>query len=472
MADARTMLGDDSIVEKKLVARAGTLVLCHLDLYHRGSRALVDTAPWRPMFGIRNLVRCSDPDSPTWAAAHEQEPVEGAFAYTHASASKQKIWEEMYRYMRGEAHSQDRPDEATVDSPAQVKGDVLNTLEVLVPVVAEQIATIQSSSCETERLGVAYSMGSSGDASAVERLAQLMRDPRHEHIRRAACYGLTVGGAAAVAPMLELLADPAPLGVGELEKQAARQWMGADMSQHVKVQALHVLGQLTSQTAAARSAAVVNGIAAAISAAAAEIDGFGARAGITEAEIATLSEQFGGNNYVAQIAEYMYVVERRRTIAAGCEALGMVGHAVVVRCGGEMTSAALAVLLKCAQVLCEWICSPEPGVAYPSFMTRNTVQHNAGVALIRLCSLPTMTRGAVPKLHGARDAGAGQLMPSEEFGTEVLQGMVAEAMDRLKTQTVGHSEAHTKALRALTAVLEATPWPWDLLQELPFMVLQ
>ena len=111
-------------------------------------------------------------------------------------------------------------------------------------------------------------------------------------------------------------------------------------------------------------------------------------------------------------------------------------------------------------------------MAYPSFMTRNTVQHNAGVALIRLCSLPTMTRGAVPKLHGARDAGAGQLMPSEEFGTEVLQGMVAEAMDRLKTQTVGHSEAHTKALRALTAVLEATPWPWDLLQELPFMVLQ
>ena len=54
----------------------------------------------------------------------------------------------------------------------------------------------------------------------------------------------------------------------------------------------------------------------------------------------------------------------------------------------------------------------------------------------------------------------------------MLQGMVAEAMDRLKTQTVGRSEAHTKALRALTAVLEGASWPWDLPQELPFMVLQ
>jgi hypothetical protein len=35
--------------EVKLVVPAGSLVLCHQDLFHRGSRALVGEAPWRPM---------------------------------------------------------------------------------------------------------------------------------------------------------------------------------------------------------------------------------------------------------------------------------------------------------------------------------------------------------------------------------------------------------------------------------------
>ncbi len=478
MADARALLGDDSVAEKKLVARAGTLVLCHLDLFHRGSRALVETAPWRPMFAIRNLVRCSDPSSPTWDAGDEHEPIEGAFAYTHESASKQKLWEEMYRYMRGGA--QGVLDEVS-DVAATVKsgvnlgsnpdgggdgGDVEDNLEVLVPVVAEQISTIQRSDCEAERLGVAYSIGSSGDANAVGQLAKLLRDPRHEHIRRAASYGLTVGGSCAVAPMLQLLADPAPLGAEELQQQAARQWMGPDMSQHCKVQALHVLGQLTVQAAAACSVAVVDAIAATVTSAAEEIGGFGVRAGITDAEIAELDERLGGNNYVPEILNYMYVVERRRTIAAGCEALGQVGHASVVHGSGD----AEMVLARCAETVCQWICSPEPGVAFPAFMTRNTVQHNAGVALIRLCSQPTMVRGAVPKLHGARDAGGGELMPSDEFGTEVLQGMVAEAIDRLHAQLRAHG-APMKPQRRLLGLLEATAWPWDLPRELPFLLL-
>ena len=127
---------------------------------------------------------------------------------------------------------------------------------------------------------------------------------------------------------------------------------------------------------------------------------------------------------------------------------------------------------KCAEILCQWICSSEPGVAFPAFMTRNTVQHNAGVALIRLCSHPTMVRGAVPKLHGARDAGGGELMPSDEFGTEVLQGMVVEAIDRLNAQLRTHT-THTKPqlCRQLLGMLEATAWPWDLPQDLPFLVL-
>lgn len=67
--------------------------------------------------------------------------------------------------------------------------------------------------------------------------------------------------------------------------------------------------------------------------------------------------------------------------------------------------------------------------------------------------------------------GGGELMPSDEFGTEVLQGMVAEAIDRLQAQAAT-KDAPTMARQALLGVLEATAWPWDLPPELPFVVLE
>ena len=63
-------------------------------------------------------------------------------------------------------------------------------------------------------------------------------------------------------------------------------------------------------------------------------------------------------------------------------------------------------------------------------------------------------------------------MPSDEFGTcvEVLQGMVAEAIDRLNAQLRVHT-TYTKPLRQLLGMLEATAWPLDVPQDLPFLVL-
>ena len=78
------MLGVDDLQEYKLTVPANSLVLCHQDLFHRGTRALVETAPWRPMFGIRNLVRVSDPVAPTWAEDDADQPTVGAFAHTGA----------------------------------------------------------------------------------------------------------------------------------------------------------------------------------------------------------------------------------------------------------------------------------------------------------------------------------------------------------------------------------------------------
>ena len=97
------MLGVDDLQEYKLTVPANSLVLCHQDLFHRGTRALVETAPWRPMFGIRNLVRVSDPVAPTWAEDDADQPTVGAFAHTGAPRATQTIYEEMYSYMRGES---------------------------------------------------------------------------------------------------------------------------------------------------------------------------------------------------------------------------------------------------------------------------------------------------------------------------------------------------------------------------------
>ena len=57
--DVRTLLGDDSLEERKLICKAGTLILAHHDLIHRGSRRLPGV--WRPLFVLRNSVRVSEP---------------------------------------------------------------------------------------------------------------------------------------------------------------------------------------------------------------------------------------------------------------------------------------------------------------------------------------------------------------------------------------------------------------------------
>jgi len=295
-----------------------------------------------------------------------------------------------------------------------------------------------------------------GGSSAVRQLATLLRDEQ-EHIRRAAGYGLTVSGADGVAPLLELLADPAPLPAAAAALEQ-RGFLGPDMCQHCKVNALHVLGQLASQTAAARTEPVVAAIGAALQLAAEQIDAFAAN---ISAE--TLEELSGlvGNNYVADIAEYMYVVERRRTIAAGCEALGLIGS-------NALLADPPAAVLHCARILVGTISQPEPGVDFPAFMTINTVQHNAGTALVRLCSDPGLRRGAVPKRHGARDLGEAELMPSSEFGLEVLQGMVVEALDRLRLLAEGGGGG---GRRELLKQLEAVAWPWSLPAESPYLTL-
>jgi hypothetical protein len=151
------------------------------------------------------------------------------------------------------------------------------------------------------------------------------------------------------------------------------------MAQHGTVMALHCLGQLACSTHAVRTLAVVSASVGCMERAATDIEGYVAAA--APALLAELQPLIG-NNYHPDIGRYLHVTERRRTLAEGVVALGHIG-AVALREGEA------AVGLACLEGILPWAaCVDEPGVIFPSFMTRNSVQHNAGTALVRLCSDP------------------------------------------------------------------------------------
>ena len=76
--------------------------------------------------------------------------------------------------------------------------------------------------------------------------------------------------------------------------------------------------------------------------------------------------------YQHQVPLEFYVIERRRTIAEGCVALGLIGSRAVA--AKDATTAAAA-----RRLLCSVAAAPEPVVEWASFMTRASVTHNAAL---------------------------------------------------------------------------------------------
>jgi hypothetical protein len=64
VGNTRALLGDETLQEEFLTCAAGTLVIAHHHIVHRGSRR--SPGIWRPMHAIRNVVRAADPIAPTW----------------------------------------------------------------------------------------------------------------------------------------------------------------------------------------------------------------------------------------------------------------------------------------------------------------------------------------------------------------------------------------------------------------------
>jgi hypothetical protein len=67
-----------------------------------------------------------------------------------------------------------------------------------------------------------------------------------------------------------------------------------------------------------------------------------------------------------------HVIERRRTIAEGCVALGLIGSRAI-----HANDAATAVAA--TRTLCSIASEVEPGVQWAAFMTRASVTHNAAL---------------------------------------------------------------------------------------------
>ena len=133
-------------------------------------------------------------------------------------------------------------------------------------------------------------------------------------------------------------------------------------------------------TAAAPTAAIaasaVESLGVAMRRAAAEIIAITAAATPDELE---RQAPYLNNMYQGEEPLNFAVIERKRTIAEGCVALGLIGAHAVQR--GDTATAWGA-----CDLLLEVVVAPEPGMEFASFMTRRSVTHNGALGLVRLTS--------------------------------------------------------------------------------------
>ena len=168
-------------------------MLVHHDLFHRASRRLPDV--WRPLFVLRDAVRMVEPAGASWTPvgapsppADPPLPVEKARTPEVAALHRT-----MWRYLIGEGEERVnyRPDPLPAGS----------TLQDLVKKMTDE------SAADIDRVAAAYACGRTQTPTAIGALVDLLSH-RQESARRAASYGLTVGGSLAADAVIKLLKIP------------------------------------------------------------------------------------------------------------------------------------------------------------------------------------------------------------------------------------------------------------------------
>lgn len=166
---------DPHLQQEFVKVPAGSFVLLHYDIVHRGTRVRGKGQPTRYMFKFQ-FYRTIDP-------AAESLPLLPAPVLT--SDDRHTIHDEMHRFLGGISVS---------PGPSKPASELLVDLR---------------GSCETVRVVAGYSLGrlvrEGGSREALEGLASALQTGP-ESCRRASAFGLIAAGPQAVVPLLELLA--------------------------------------------------------------------------------------------------------------------------------------------------------------------------------------------------------------------------------------------------------------------------
>jgi len=161
---------------------AGTIVITHYDVLHRGTPRLPQSL-WRPMVKLK-AFRVSHPAMPTWAHVDD---IPRPFT---PGAEMHPVWERVWNWMCGSAAS----------SSGGYDGDDSDSLRLF------EIAS--SSSSDAERVGACYSLGAmarGGSKLALAKLGKLLVTTGRPQTQRAAMHGLASAGASAVPSLLAVV---------------------------------------------------------------------------------------------------------------------------------------------------------------------------------------------------------------------------------------------------------------------------
>ena len=104
----------------------------------------------------------------------------------------------------------------------------------------------------------------------------------------------------------------------------------------------------------------------------------------------------------------------------------------------------------------------DPGAAFRNFMYPTTVQTNAALALVRMCTVPGRSGAAIVSRPPGGPGGAQLDMDA------IVGGMTGEAVRRLHNALAGdllraaHSEAGRAARKAISDAIDGLEWPWEM----------
>ncbi len=452
--NAVELLGDKTLEEYKVCVPAGSVVICHIDLFHRASRKTVE-ADWRPMFAVRSVARVSDPSGPTarlWRQKHLTD--DDPFAHVIGAPPEHKaVWQEMFDYMCGHPHAPQTYN-ASDETVIRLERKVLHSNGEMIRLGAAYELGRLVAACgygghtfddyETDQIQALHTA-----TVALRALQRLLVDPS-EGTRRAAAYGLTAAGSAALPWLNSTLRSPVALNSVPSDPQP-----NVDTKQGIIVQIVHAVAHCATRGAqpiksAELVADTVSAVCEAVHRAAAEIEFLTAAA--TPDELME-QEPWVHNMYQSEVPLNFRVIERRRTIAEGAVALGLIGARAVADGRATIAAECCAALIKVAN-------KPEPGLAWAAFMTRGSVVHNAALGLIRLTTDPLGSSGAsLPFVHTG--GGWADEDRRDLHNRSILQGMVQEARRRgaQKLRRAGLLPSST-ALEGVLRQIEAAPWVW------------